>query len=295
MYPFNNVHYFSPTSVVRTFLSIGIVWLVGFFSYGFSSIELGRLDFKEVTNQSGSSIDSVRAIFQDSKGYIYLGAQTGLYIFDGYKYIRYEHDDSDPNSISANWVTSIHEDQSGTIWVGTKNGLNVFNRRSGDFKRFLHVEEDESTLLHNNIKSVCEGPNGTVWVGTHFGACEFDSESQSFRRYKHVVNPEVGNDNQLTCLYVDRFGLVWIGTNDNGVYCLNVDANEFEQYSYDAGDSNSLTSNAITSIVGDDLGRLWVGTQEEPLGKLKGVMGGVNLYDRLKNNCLLYTSDAADE
>ena len=73
------------------------------------------------------------AIFQDSKGYLWIGSQDGLNRYYGFNFEIYKHDPEDPNSISHNSILAITEDRDGYLWIGTwGGGLNCLNPVTGD-------------------------------------------------------------------------------------------------------------------------------------------------------------------
>jgi len=51
--------------------------------------------------------------------------------YDGYHFVVYRHDPSDPNSIADNYIETVFEDSKGRLWVGTTSqGLELFNRET---------------------------------------------------------------------------------------------------------------------------------------------------------------------
>jgi len=64
----------------------------------------------------------IHCIFQDSKGYIWVGSRNGLDRFDGYKFTNYR---IDPSGLSPNAVSRIMEDDQGMLWLTDLNG-NIF-------------------------------------------------------------------------------------------------------------------------------------------------------------------------
>ena len=82
----------------------------------------GKLEFERFTIDDGLSQNTVYKVFQDSRGYIWLGTQGGLDRFNGYEFKHYEHESNDSTSIVNGWIRAINEDEDGLIWIGTVDG-----------------------------------------------------------------------------------------------------------------------------------------------------------------------------
>jgi len=94
--------------------------------------------FERINTSDGLTNNSVRRVFQDSKGYLWVGTQDGLNKYDGYKFINYRHDPQDSTSLSNNQIWSIFEDKNGDIWIGTEDGLNLYIQETENFTRFKY-------------------------------------------------------------------------------------------------------------------------------------------------------------
>ena len=71
-----------------------------------------------------------------------MGTSNGLNQLNKYtgEFTRYLHDENDPSSISADFVSNIYEDSSQRLWIGTRRGgLNLFNRDSKTFKTIKNM------------------------------------------------------------------------------------------------------------------------------------------------------------
>src|SRR5262245_13612759 len=108
-----------------------------------------NLKFDHISTQDGLSQSNVNCIFQDSRGFIWIGTRDGLNRYDGYKFIIYRYDARDSSSISDDFVADIAEDSSGNLWVATKNGLNEFHRNTSTFKHYFHDERDPNSISDN--------------------------------------------------------------------------------------------------------------------------------------------------
>jgi ligand-binding sensor domain-containing protein len=111
--------------------------------------------FHAYTTQEGLASDNVTALFQDSKGFLWIGTDNGLNIYNGAGFRTITMADGLPNS----YVTAISESRKfpGTIWVATIAGGLV--KIVGDS---IHA----FSVGGNNIGSVQEDVTGRVWCTT---------------------------------------------------------------------------------------------------------------------------------
>ena len=63
---------------------------------------------------------------------MWFGTENGLQKYDGYSFITYHHDPSDPKSIREDRISSLIEDPYNNIWVRTHSfGFALFNPLAG--------------------------------------------------------------------------------------------------------------------------------------------------------------------
>ena len=94
-----------------------------------------NLTFNNLNIEQGISQSTAEIIFQDSKGYIWIGTSDGLNRYNGYEYKIYNYEEG-KNSISNNGITDITEDENGYIWVGTVQGMNRINTETGEIQNY---------------------------------------------------------------------------------------------------------------------------------------------------------------
>jgi len=63
------------------------------------------------------------SMFQDSRGYLWIGTKGGISRYDGEKFTNYNQNDGIPD----NQIDGICEDFSGNIWIATRFGISSFN------------------------------------------------------------------------------------------------------------------------------------------------------------------------
>lgn len=99
--------------------------------------------FKNLSSQNGLSQNTVSAILQDSKGFMWFGTKDGLDRYDGVSFRHFKYDRNNPRSLGNNFVTSLYEDIEGNIWVGTDVGVYIYYPEKDTFRHF--VEQSDKT------------------------------------------------------------------------------------------------------------------------------------------------------
>ncbi|MBN2116487.1 MAG: hypothetical protein JW730_07950 [Anaerolineales bacterium] len=143
--------------------------------------------FEHITVQDGLSQNAALAIFQDRRGFLWIGTQDGLNRYDGYSFTTFKQDADNPASISHNSILSIAEDRDGLLWIGTwGGGLNRFDPATEKFTAYRHIPDDPSSLSNDTVTSILEDSNGVLWVGTLDGLNRFNPQNNGFDHFGNV-------------------------------------------------------------------------------------------------------------
>ncbi len=78
-----------------------------------------RLQFNHLTTDEGLSSSVITSIFQDHKGFIWIGTYDGLNRYDGINFVVYKNSLTDSSSLS-NDVRTMIEDHDKNLLIGTK-------------------------------------------------------------------------------------------------------------------------------------------------------------------------------
>ena len=256
-------------------------------------------NFKNITIEDGLSQSTVETIYQDSKGYIWIGTNDGLDRYNGYEFKHYKHDKYDKNSIANNYIVDIIEDKNGYIWVSTIGGLSRINPDKDEIKNY-YSKEDSGNLSNSNLWQLLCTKDNRLIASTIDGLNVYDKNKDKFTRilYKEGELPSqyiysleedinghiwVGTDNGLVELdkdlnivksyqdaigdsdvynvYDDSKGNIWVCTLDNGLFKINLDDKSVENYKNN-NSKISIPSNNVRDIISDSEGKLWIATDK---------------------------------
>jgi signal transduction histidine kinase/ligand-binding sensor domain-containing protein/DNA-binding response OmpR family regulator len=207
----------------------------------------------------------------DNCTYIVIITFLSLFItevsFPQYDEIKFEHIRVE-DGLPVNSVTCILQDHFGFLWLGTPSGLVKYDGYSMIVYRFDPM--DSSSISDDNIRALCEDSMGILWIGTkRRGLNSFDRANETFKRYVHLEGDTTKlNSNTINCIYHDKAGRIWIGT-DSGLDLLNNPLNNFSHYYIKKPDSiqnskSNLTAKnlaAINSIIEEPVsGNLLIGS-----------------------------------
>lgn len=220
-----------------------------------------RVKFHHYTTKDGMSFNSVRCLYQDSKGFIWIGTDGGgLNRFDGYHFTVFKYQEDNPHSISNNQIYSIIEDHQGFLWIATGNGLNRFDTNTSQFKRFYHEPGNTGSLKHNKITTLYEDSEKTLWVGTSMGLHKYQAETGTFvNYYELMILHDPRPDKEITSIVDDHQGNLWVGTWWGGLKKFNKKTEKFTDFYSHPNDRNGIHNNNVTSLHLDEQGILWIG------------------------------------
>jgi ligand-binding sensor domain-containing protein len=248
---------------IRPLLAIFIFAGLSFNIDGLAQQIQKRLNFKHIKANSQLSELTITAIFQDSKGFLWIGTHDGLNRFDGYDVKIYRNIENDSTSLLENEILSIFEDSRGTLWVSTLNsGFHYYNRAAESFNRILEFSHQENC----QIWRIIEDSNNNVWIcgslNSHAFVATLDPQTGKWK--KSVLFSAKEGIYSMLQYSENEF---WLGSRLDGLFKWNRKTNDLEQYLHDPNNSNSLPGNFINELAKDSFGNLWVGTRDSGLCK----------------------------
>lgn len=215
--------------------------------------------FTSLSIKDGLTQGIIHSIHQDKKGFMWFGTVNGLNRFDGYEFQTFKHSKSDTASISNDIINCIVEDNEGNLWIGTQDGLNCYNPVTESFKTYKNNLQDEKSVSNNYVKSLFLDEYGVLWVGTDMYLNRYNKDTDDFTQY------DFGGflkNTRIFDIHKDAYNDMWLATRSSGLIRFNPETFDYEQYSHDPKDANSLSDNYVSVIYEDSRKQLWFGTWE---------------------------------
>ncbi|MET0266419.1 MAG: two-component regulator propeller domain-containing protein [Duganella sp.] len=236
------------TSLMRLVLGLALALAYPWLGSGAMAAPLS-LRFDRLGVEQGLSQESVTRVLQDRHGYLWIGTQSGLNRYDGYRITTFKNNPADPRSLSDNYIHALYEDAEGQLWVGSKGGLDRFDRSTQSFTRQLSMPASTAVI---NI--VGDGSNG-LWLATSEGLQHLDGASAQVHALRHVAgDARTPADDRVNTVLRDGQGNLWVGTA-SGLQLLPAGATEFRLLT---PQQVATPSNNITIVSPGPDGQVWV-------------------------------------
>lgn len=237
---------------------------------------LNRYDGHEIKSYHHRTEDTtslgencVRAIFEDHRGTLWVGTWGGgvsRYLPEQDRFRSYHTRNS---SLNDNFVTSLFEDHARRLWVGTRGGgLYQYRPGQNDF-------EAANDLQHpfHSVWDMTEDEAGNLWLATDQGLYRYQASRQEFTRFAHQPDDSASlSENILITLLIDHRGLLWIGTENQGLNRFDPQSHRVVRYPTSTG-SAPLPGPKVRGLYEDHRGNLWVGSDR-----------GLARYDRTRHH-----------
>ena len=179
-------------------------------------------NFKHYNNNSGLSLNTVMSIFQDSKGFIWIGTKNGLNRFDGHNFKIFQRGDS-INELRNSMIFCITEDRNKILWLGTDQGISLYNPFTENFSNF-NLKTDKQEEIKGYISKIFIDNQDRVWILAGNGLFLFNPTENKLYGLNHKFSPY-----SLTtprALFVEKDGTAYIGLSEVGVVKYNINTDE---------------------------------------------------------------------
>ncbi|WP_207428938.1 hybrid sensor histidine kinase/response regulator transcription factor [Pedobacter sp. SYSU D00535] len=162
----------------------------------------------------------------------------------------------------------IFIDSEGDLWVYDSmfsQGVFYVDKLSGTVKT-INKTSFPYRLSSNIVSGIIEDANKKIWIATDHGGLNIIDKAN--RKVGYIFNQEDNeksiSQNNLSSIYYDDLGTLWVGTYKRGVNYFHPGIVKFGLVKHSRS-PNSLVYNDINDFVEDRAGNLWIATNGKGL------------------------------
>lgn len=214
---------------------------------------------------------TIVALYEDMNGDIYAGTTgKGLLRYDpktdNFVAIAYKGKQNLP-------IKVLYAGTQDELYIGTDgNGLKILNNKRQEITDFLfnNTYFDFST---SKIHSILKDNAGNFWLAIYQkGVIMIPAQSNSFNYlgYKSIDKNMIGSS-CITSLCKDHTGILWVATDNDGVYGITQEGKQKAHF-LPTADASSVPA-TVMSIYEDSEHNLWFGSYIKGMGKINRQTG----------------------
>jgi len=182
------------------------------------SVEKQNIRFTQISTIDGLSQNTVRAIIEDKKGFIWAGTLDGLNRYDGYSILTYKPQIGNVNSLIDHRIKDVIQDKDGYLWIKTyRNEFNCYDPVSDLFINYGPNTTNGKEVAYTNYY---ESTSGDIWLWGNTDGCLRINKTQNehgFISTPYLTTTESKSKKNYKFLYEDSKSTIWIG-GESGLY-----------------------------------------------------------------------------
>jgi len=228
----------------------------------------GKIDRLVCSNRpQGLLNDSIiTCIYVASDRTVWAGTISGLHIIenifsDSMKVTRLIEEPLNPNYDPT--IYTIYRTISGDMLVGSYHGLYRIMKTDGSYTGELITETKHTKIFH-----ILEDQNGYIWAASDVNVKQslirLHPDLQTVERFGgDVRNPLAFKGKRVQFLHQSRTGLLWIGSEKDGIYRVDLNAKKFKSIDSYPERGLYISDDEVYSIYETGNRELYIGTKTE--------------------------------
>lgn len=222
------------------------------FNAALSKITLHKLDG---LGNSSLEQNAIKPLFVDSHQRLWIGCDNGGLACISLATGREQKYDA--QLLTGGIVRTITEDKRHNIWLGTEKGVAVI-APDGHIERIKKEVNKSNGLTDNAIYSILSDKEDNIWIGSYFGGVDYLIKHNSWFIHDYA-NGKVGAFNARIprAIVEGEGGLVWIATEDNGIFIYDMQSHQFSPFT----GIPVLGSNVHSLYYNSSSREMWIGSR----------------------------------
>lgn len=230
--------------------------------------------FKHLSTTEGLSNNSVRSIFRDSRGFLWIGTESGLNKYDGYSFQQYHRNNSE---LPDDAIFNIFEGPEGNVWFRTSGGYSIYDYKTGKFDNDYKATLEELKIPGKNILGIGKTTKNEFWVYDYVKLYIWNMDNNSIKAYPLAIEKISNISIGVQCIYI---------MYSNGLlYSINKQTSETKEIAIPAI-YKPLLKNHEPHVYTDQNESIWIYTYQNSL-----LLHKSNLTHQWENICLNSRND----
>ncbi|MBC7829839.1 MAG: histidine kinase [Chitinophagaceae bacterium] len=159
-------------------------------------------------------------------------------------------------------VTALYADEEKNMWFGSWDKVLYRYNRNKNAEEIFQKNTSPWSFSNDEIISFRQDKTYNLWMGGRNGGLHvYNKKRDQFYSYRYDPSREgTIADNTVNCIFIDRSGVVWIGTN-KGVSIHNPSQQQFQQ-TFISQPGNFPKDIVINDFYKDQSDNLWIASTE---------------------------------
>lgn len=177
------------------------------------------------------------------------------------------------HSVADSYLYSFCQISSDELLIPTDGeGVKVLNIRTNQIDSYEHdaffLDSDE-LKVHNILLDKYKN----IWFSIYQKGIMMVPDEQSNFNYigNRTIRTNIIGNCAVSALLCDHLGRIWVGTDNDGIYCLSADGKK-QLHHYSSADDKQIPK-IIMGLYEDSESRIWVGSFEQGLGYIDEATG----------------------
>lgn len=185
-------------------------------------------------------------------------------------------------------IFCLKQDFQDNLWIGTSNGVYCYNAYANSMRHFNHTN---SQMPEGNTYDIFFDSTGKGWVSTDNGLSVYDPSSQSMR--SDIFPTGFFHREKIRTIFEDSRKKLYFLPDRGGLLTSDLSMRQYESHPIHP----ILHGNAYTTIIEDDEGWLWLGSDDGMIRYKEGEEKyyAFNFTDGIPDPTFMYPSYKGDD
>ncbi|WP_448564846.1 EAL domain-containing protein [Thalassotalea ganghwensis] len=179
------------------------------------------LALKSLSVEQGLSQASITQLLQDDEGFIWIGTENGLNLYDGYSFRTLPGPDGDFSNYG---IYKLLQDKEGLLWINLNGkGLYTYNKHTDSYQKILlHAPQSKDYY----VVDVDEGPEQIIYITTAKTIITYDKTTGALETLVDF-SAEL-EDRRVIHNTLYHQGVLFIGS-ESGMFAIDVNSKNWKK------------------------------------------------------------------